>query len=95
MRYGSAILMVSIILSTMFLKQHSVFDVITGIVLSVFMYTVVYAKSPVHVGNSETSLEERISIWYYLESIKPEKAAIYETDRCFFWFVCYCSLRDQ
>ena len=61
-RYGSAILMVSIILSTMFLKQHSVFDVITGIVLSVFMYTVVYAKSPVHVGNSETSLEERISI---------------------------------
>ena len=61
-RYGSAILCISIILSTMFLKQHSVFDVITGIVLSVFMYTVVYAKSPVHVGNSETSLEERISI---------------------------------
>ena len=41
-RYGSAILMVLIILSTMFLKQHSVFDVVTGIVLAVFMYTLVY-----------------------------------------------------
>ena len=61
-RGGAFIMTTSIILSTMFLKQHSVFDVITGIVLSVFMYTVVYAKSPVHVGNSETSLEERISI---------------------------------
>ena len=29
-RYGSAVLMVLIILSTMFLKQHSVFDVVTG-----------------------------------------------------------------
>ncbi len=61
-RYGSAILMVSIILSTVFLKQHSVFDVITGVVLSVFMYTLVYSKSPLHVGSSKTSLEERISI---------------------------------
>lgn len=61
-RYGSAILMISIILSTMFLKQHSMFDVITGIVLSLFMYTVVYSRNPLHVGSSETSLEERISI---------------------------------
>lgn len=41
-RYGSAILMVLIILSTMFLKQHSVFDVVTGTVLAVFLYSVVY-----------------------------------------------------
>ena len=41
-RYGSAVLMVLIILSTMFLKQHSVFDVVTGMVLAVFMYSVVY-----------------------------------------------------
>ena len=41
-RYGSAVLMVLIILSTMFLKQHSVFDVVTGIVLAVFLYSVVY-----------------------------------------------------
>lgn len=41
-RYGSAVLMVLIILSTMFLKQHSVFDVVTGTVLAVFLYSVVY-----------------------------------------------------
>ncbi len=44
-RYGSAILMVLIILSTMFLKQHSVFDVVTGIVFAVFMYSVVYGTN--------------------------------------------------
>ncbi len=41
-RYGSAVLMVLIILSTMFLKQHSVFDVVTGTVLAVSLYSVVY-----------------------------------------------------
>lgn len=39
---GSGMLMASIVLSTMFLKQHSVFDVITGCVMAVVMYTVVY-----------------------------------------------------
>lgn len=48
-RYGSAILMVSIILSTMFLKQHSVFDVVTAIILAVFMYTLVYAGNTEHL----------------------------------------------
>ena len=33
-RYFSGILMISIVLSTMFLKQHSIFDVITGILLA-------------------------------------------------------------
>lgn len=37
-RCGSAILMVSIILSTMFLKQHSVFDVVTGMITAAGMY---------------------------------------------------------
>ncbi len=44
-RYGSAVLMVLIILSTMFLKQHSVFDVVTGMVLAVFMYSIVYTTN--------------------------------------------------
>ncbi|MGN0352793.1 MAG: phosphatase PAP2 family protein [Roseburia sp.] len=44
-RYGSAILCISIILSTMFLKQHSVFDVVTGIVLAAFTYSFVYGRS--------------------------------------------------
>lgn len=46
-RFGSAALMMSIILSTMFLKQHSVFDVATGIILAVFMYTLVYSNNAV------------------------------------------------
>ena len=40
----SLCLMVSIIASTMFLKQHSVFDVITGCIMAIVMYTLVYAK---------------------------------------------------
>ena len=59
-RYGSAVLMVSIILSTMFLKQHSVFDVITGIVFSVFMYALVYSRDLLRIGVSKPSLENRI-----------------------------------
>ena len=39
---GSFILCILIILSTMFLKQHSVFDVGTAIILGVLMYYLVY-----------------------------------------------------
>lgn len=38
----STLLMISIILSTMFLKQHSFFDVITALALSLLMYLIVY-----------------------------------------------------
>ncbi len=41
-RGGSFLLMVSIILSTMFLKQHSVLDVIAGTLLGVLMEQLVY-----------------------------------------------------
>lgn len=41
-RRGSFALMVSIVASTVFLKQHSVFDVITGCSMAVVMYTLVY-----------------------------------------------------
>lgn len=40
----SGILMVSIILSTMFLKQHSVFDVITAFLMAIAVYYVVYGR---------------------------------------------------
>ena len=59
-RYGSFLLMLSIILSTMFLKQHSVFDVVTGIALSVFLYTLVYSKNGILVGESKASLKDRV-----------------------------------
>lgn len=45
-RYGSAVLMISIILATMFLKQHSVFDVITGILLALATIRFVYRTQP-------------------------------------------------
>jgi PAP2 superfamily. len=38
----SLLLMISIILATMFLKQHSVIDVISGILLAVICYVLVY-----------------------------------------------------
>ena len=41
-RFSSFILCILIILSTMFLKQHSVFDVGTAIILAVVMYYLVY-----------------------------------------------------
>lgn len=41
-RTGSFILAGSIILSTVFIKQHSVFDVLTAFVLAAAMYVVVY-----------------------------------------------------
>lgn len=39
---GSFIMAVSIILSTVFIKQHSVFDVITAFIMAAVMYVVVY-----------------------------------------------------
>lgn len=41
-RLGSLILCISIILSTMFIKQHSLFDVITAFVMAFVMYLLVY-----------------------------------------------------
>ena len=41
-RYGSLLLMVSIILSTVFLKQHSMLDLISGVALGLIMNQLVY-----------------------------------------------------
>ena len=41
-KYGSAVMMVLIVLSTMFLKQHSVLDVMAAIILCSGMYSMVY-----------------------------------------------------
>lgn len=59
-RVLSALLMASIILSTLFLKQHSLFDVITAMALSVFMYTLVYARSLQQVGERKAALEDYV-----------------------------------
>ena len=44
LRASSGILMISIILATVFLKQHSVFDVITGLFTCLVVYQFVYSK---------------------------------------------------
>ena len=46
-RYSSAILAISIVLATMFLKQHSVFDVVTGLVLAGLTISYVYRHQSV------------------------------------------------
>lgn len=53
-RYSSGILMISIVLSTIFLKQHSIFDVITGILLAYATIHFVYR------AELELSLHQRI-----------------------------------
>lgn len=55
---GSFLLMASICLSTVFLKQHSALDGFGAIVLAMFMYRVVYR--PEHVFNRE-KLEEQLN----------------------------------
>lgn len=41
-RFASLILCISIIMSTMFIKQHSVFDVTTAFIMAAIMYVLVY-----------------------------------------------------
>ena len=50
-RYGSLILTILIIMSTMFLKQHSVIDVCMGATLALFGYLVFYPEK-----NTEKSM---------------------------------------
>ena len=45
LRIGSNILCILIVLSTVFLKQHSVYDVLTGIAMATALYWLVYYQS--------------------------------------------------
>ncbi|MGN0376987.1 MAG: phosphatase PAP2 family protein [Suilimivivens sp.] len=56
---GSLVLCVSIILSTMFLKQHSVFDVLTAFIMAAVMYIVVYGFDIVTVWQTHRYGERR------------------------------------
>ncbi len=62
LKIASGILAFSIILSTMFIKQHSVFDVMTGIALGSFMYALVYRREAVLASRAQKRLKKRISI---------------------------------
>ena len=52
-RTASGILSVSIILSTVFIKQHSLFDVATGILMGSVMYVLVYRREWLLSGRPE------------------------------------------
>lgn len=45
-KIGSFVLMCSIILATVFIKQHSVFDVMTALLMALVLYPVAYGKAP-------------------------------------------------
>lgn len=60
LRIGSFILCSSIILSTVFIKQHSMFDVLTAFMMSGIMYIVVYQADIVAAYRTHrTSLKRR------------------------------------
>ena len=61
-RIASGILAFSIILSTMFIKQHSVFDVMTGITLGIVMYIFTYRREVVLAARMQRKLKKRISV---------------------------------
>lgn len=48
-KYAALMLTICIILSTMFIKQHSVFDVLTAFALAAFMYSVCYGAISVAI----------------------------------------------
>ena len=60
-RIGSFVLCISIILSTVFIKQHSMFDVLTAFIMAGIMYAVVYQANVVTAWRSlHTTAKRRI-----------------------------------
>ena len=57
-QHASLVLCVLIVLSTMFIKQHSVFDVSTAFMLAFVMYNVVYIKNWMHLPQKSGSFQD-------------------------------------
>ena len=57
LRGASLVLCISIILSTIFLKQHSMFDVLTGLLMASAMYVLVYRQDV--IANLRGALRSR------------------------------------
>lgn len=55
LQVATFILTVSICLSTVFLKQHSILDIFGGIILSVIMYTFIYLPGRIRVAKNADS----------------------------------------
>lgn len=58
LRRSSLVLCILICLSTVFLKQHSVFDGITALILSVVMYLIVYVPNYSKIFNKQSFTSE-------------------------------------
>lgn len=58
-RYGSLVLCLSIIVSTVLIKQHSCFDVITGILMGAIMYVVVYQLDIIAIHQAHQTAKRR------------------------------------
>ncbi len=58
----SDIIGTSIILSTMFIKQHSVYDVVTALIMAIVLYIVFYHTSMLE--NFCRGQEEKLSLRY-------------------------------
>jgi len=58
-KIASFLLAASIVLSTVFIKQHSLFDVFTGIGLAVAMYVLVYRREVVLAARTQGSRRKR------------------------------------
>ena len=58
--YGSAFLMISIVLSTVFLKQHSVFDLITAVALAAVVYRVLYGANAIRFPVKEQKNAKKV-----------------------------------
>jgi len=56
-RYSSLILTISIVLATMFLKQHSIVDVVAAFILTAMLYPFFY---PLHVRNAMKANKQTI-----------------------------------
>lgn len=56
---GSFILAVSIILATVFLKQHSVFDMLTAFLMAAVMYVIVYKYDIISVVKNNLSMKTK------------------------------------
>jgi len=67
----SFILMVLIILSTMFIKQHSVLDVLSGILMAIVLYPVFYVHNIIPYRKSYSLGEKQISIKSKCTSVLP------------------------
>lgn len=90
-QHASLVLCVLIILSTMFIKQHSVFDVSTAFMLAFVMYNVVYIKNWMHLpqksGSFQDAANSKVRVWFNDCSfqLKKTSAGIY-TGWCLFIF---------